>query len=47
MGLVHGVPKGGTVWEVPFARSALFLASYLQFLMVNNKKVTVTKLEFS
>ena len=30
MGLVHGVPKGGTVWEVPFARarSALFFASF-------------------
>ena len=22
MGLVHGVPEGGTVWEVPSARSA-------------------------
>ena len=21
VGLVHGVPEGGTVWEVPFARS--------------------------
>ena len=47
MGLVHGVPEGGTVWEVPFARSAHarearffgeFFLIIFHFEMVENQK---------
>ena len=39
VGLVHGVPKDGTVWQVPSARSAhardaRFFASFGNFFLI-------------